>query len=55
MNKERLKLCKDFTNAKTIKELNCEKDELAKKIAKDIMVAVAWAEYKRRPWYKKLF
>lgn len=55
MNKERLKLCKDFTNAKTIKELNSEKDVLAKIIAKDIMVAIAWAEYQRRPWYKKLF
>jgi K+/H+ antiporter YhaU regulatory subunit KhtT len=62
MNKDRLKLCKDFATAKTIEEERKDRDkaqrvaeretrELAQKIAR----LVQYVQYKNRPWYKRIF
>jgi len=61
MNKDRLKLCREFSSAKTIAE--CKKEALRStwqelrvrdEIRRELELALELHLYKNRPWYKKL-
>lgn len=62
MNKDRLNLCKSFTNAKTLSELKWDKDqtEYERKKAnlrlnRELNNLLKRMAYQKRPWYKKLW
>lgn len=62
MNKDRLELCKSFTNAKTIADIEYETDraywqnkEDLRKLNRDLNNFLRALAYQKRPWYKKIF
>ena len=62
MNKDRLKLCRSFTESKTIAQLDKEANDLYWHRKREIQEMRSKAQlliramaYQNRPWYKKIF
>lgn len=62
MNKNRLRLCSQFTNAETLeqKEKRENKEYLERKLElekmrRDFNAILRRLSYENRPWYKKIF
>ena len=62
MNKDRLKLCRSFTESKTIAQLDKEANDLYWQRLREVREMSVKAQrliramaYQNRPWYKKIF
>lgn len=62
MNKNRLRLCSEFTNAETLEQKKkrenkeyWERKENIREMARSLDRAIRYVAYQNRPWYKKIF